>query len=140
MKERFVLNFPPQCSDKPITYFLIKEYNFKVNILRAEFTAGQEGRLLIDVEAKQEDLKNGLHFLENEGIMVYPLSREITIRLKDCIHCGLCTAVCFSGALEMDREKWELVFDPEKCVACELCTRACPLNLITLHFVNELQT
>ena len=140
MKERFILNFPPASSEKPITYILIKDYNFRVNILRAEFTAGKEGRLLIEVEAEQEDMKKGLGYLENEGIMVYPLSREISIKKQECVHCGLCTAVCFCGALEMDRKKWELLFNPEKCVACELCIHACPLRLITLHFVDELQT
>jgi len=139
MKERFILNFPPECSGKPITYYLIKNYNLEVNILRAEITAGKEGRLLIEVTAEEEDLKNGLHYLKNENVLVYPLSRELILNVDECVHCGLCTAVCFSGALEMDRINWELLFNPEKCVACELCIRACPLRLITLHFVGDLE-
>lgn len=138
MKERFILRFPPECSGKPITYYLIKEFDIKVNILRAEITPGKEGRLLIEVEAEEGDLQQGLQYLKDESIGVYPLSREITIRREECVHCGLCTAVCFSGALEMDRQSWELTFDPARCVACELCIRACPLRLINLHFMGEL--
>lgn len=138
MKERFILRFAPECSERPITYYLIKDYDVMVNILRAEITPGKEGRLLIEVEAEEENLKRGLRFLKDEKVGVYPLSREITIEKESCVHCGLCTAVCFSGALEMDRESWELTFDPGKCVACELCIKACPLRLINLHFMGEL--
>jgi Fe-S-cluster-containing hydrogenase component 2 len=42
--------------------------------------------------------------------------------------------VCFAGALQMDPEKWELQFDPEKCIVCELCVPACPLNLFQIDF------
>ncbi len=138
MKERFILRFPPACSEKPITYYLIKDYDVKVNILRAEITPGKEGRLLIEVEGEEDNLKQGLDYLKNELVSAYPLSREITIKEQECVHCGLCTAVCFSGALEMDRERWELTFNPERCVACELCIKACPLRLINLHFMGEL--
>lgn len=140
MKERFILNFPPKSSEKPITYYLIKDFDFKVNILRAEITAGKEGRLLIEVEAGEEDLKRGLDYLKNETVQIYPLSREINIDTDECVHCGLCTAVCISGALEMDRKSWELEFNPDKCVACELCINACPLRLIHLHFLGKLKS
>lgn len=137
MKERFILNFPPESSIKPITYFLIKDYNFKVNILRAEITAGKEGRLLVEVEAEEGDLKKGMEFINNEGITSIPFSRKISLNDQECVHCGACTSVCFSGALEMDRNTWELLFIPEKCVACELCVKACPLRLITIGFCEN---
>jgi len=140
MKERLILNFPPECSEKPITYHLIKDYNFKVNILKAEITPGKEGRLLIEIEAEQEDLEQGLRFLKDEGISIYSLSREVIIKKDECIHCGLCTAVCFPGALEVDRNSWKLIFNPEKCIACELCIQACPLRLINVCFVGGLKT
>jgi ferredoxin len=139
MKERFVLNFPPKSSEKPITYYLVKDFDFKVNILRAEITAGKEGRLLIEVETEEENLKRGLEYLKKEMVQIFPLSREISINKEECVHCGLCTAVCFSGALEMDRRSWELEFSPDKCVACELCIKACPLRLINLHFLGSLK-
>jgi len=48
------------------------------------------------------------------------------------VHCGACSAVCFAGALTMNRTTAELVFDPEKCVMCELCLTACPLKLFDI--------
>lgn len=134
MKSRFILNFPPQSSDKPITYHLIKNYDLLINILRAEVTPGKEGRLLIEVEAEENNLKAGLAFLEQEHIRVFPLSRKITLRQEECVHCGACTAVCISRALNFNRQSWELEFKPEECVACGLCVKACPLRLFTLDF------
>ena len=135
MKGRFILNFPPESSVKPITYFLIKDYNLKMNILRAEFTAGKEGHLLVEIEAEEVDFNKGMEFVNIEGITVSPLSRKVSLNKEECVHCGACTSVCFSGALEMDRNTcWELLFMPEKCVACELCVKACPLGLITINF------
>jgi len=137
MKGRFILHFPPESSVKPITYSLIKDYNFIINILRAEITAGREGRLLVDIEAEEVDFNNGMEFINNEGILLLPLSNKISLNSKECVHCGACTSVCFSGALEMDRNTWELMFIPEKCVACELCIKACPLRLITIGFGED---
>lgn len=139
MKEKYILNFPPSCSDKPITYRLVKEFDIKINILRAEITPGQEGRLLLELEGEEPHIKKGLAYLRSEGIRTYLLSREIQVRMDECVHCGSCTSVCFTGALDMDRMEWKLLFDPEKCVACELCIHACPLRLITLHFAESLE-
>lgn len=138
MIERYILSFPPSSSDKPITYRLIRDYDFMVNILRAEITAGKEGRLLIEIEANEDELEKGLDFLKNEGVSIYQLGNEIEINEEECMHCGICTSVCFSGALSMNRKEWKLKFDSDKCVACGLCTEACPLDLISLHFINEL--
>jgi ferredoxin len=46
--------------------------------------------------------------------------------------CGLCTAVCRSGALTLSGET--LVFDKDKCVYCEACVQACPRRAVTLRF------
>ena len=138
MKERFILGFPPECSDRPITYHLIKDYRFKVNILRAEITPGKEGRLLIEAEADIKDFKRGMDFLRGERVRVYPLMRKINIDLKRCIHCGICTAVCISSALAMERRNWKITFNVTQCVGCELCIKACPLRLIQLNFLNNL--
>jgi ferredoxin len=134
MKGRYILNMPPTSSNKPITWHLIRDYNFKVNIWRAQFNAGKEGHLLIEVDAAERDLQRGLKFLQQEGIHVVPLNRKIKIDKRDCIHCGVCTAVCFMDALVMDQKTKKLVFLPDKCLACELCVKACPLRIISIDF------
>jgi len=133
-KVRFILEFPPECSDKPLTYHLVKDYDLKVNILRGTITAGKKGKLLIEVEAKEDNIERGLKFLTGQGVEIKPISQQVVVDEERCIHCGACTAVCFSGALDLDRNEWKLVFEPEKCVACELCVTACPLRLINIGF------
>lgn len=134
MKRRFTIKFPPESTKIPLTYHLIKDYNLMVNILRAAITGEQEGRLLIEVEAEPDDLEQGLAFLKSHNVTIIPLDQQIRVDTSRCIHCGACTAVCFSGALALDREKWELAFDHEKCVMCGLCVTACPLRIIRAEF------
>ena len=105
-----------------------------VNILRAAITGDQEGRLLIEVEAEPDKLEQGLAFLKSHNVTIIPLDQQIKIDKDRCIHCGACTAVCFSGALLLDRTNWEMVFDSEKCVMCGLCVTACPLRIIRAEF------
>ncbi len=134
VKERFTLKFPPESSTKPLTYHLIKDFDLKVNILKAEITAGKEGHLLVEVEGDKNRLQEGLDFLRKENLKVIPINKQVKIRHEDCVHCGTCTAVCFSGALSIDRESWKVVFSPDECVVCELCVDACPLRIISIDF------
>ncbi len=134
MKRRFTIKFKPEETKKPLTYHLVKDYNLKVNILRADINEGQEGRLLMEVDANKADLEKGLDFLKAEGVEIIPLEQQLKWKKEECIHCGACTAVCFSGALKLDREKWEVILDSEKCVVCGLCVSACPLKIISIDF------
>jgi ferredoxin len=133
-KKRVILTFPSLLIEKPITYHLVKDYDFRVNILRAKILSGEEGRLLFEVEAEPEDLERGFEFLKSEGVSITPLSKEIQWNEDSCTHCGACTAVCGSGALSLDTGTWHLLFNVDKCVACEFCVNACPLGLFTVRF------
>ncbi|MBA1336331.1 MAG: hypothetical protein HPY66_2766 [Firmicutes bacterium] len=137
LKERYTLVFPPESSTKPITYLLIKQYDIEVNILKAEITAGKEGHLLIEVRGEEGNLRDGLEFLKSERINVLPLVDQISLREEECVHCGSCTSVCFSGALTMDRDTWMVNFDPGECVACGLCVHSCPLKIININFGQD---
>jgi ferredoxin len=137
LRERYTLIFPPECSTKPITYLLIKRFDIEVNILKAEITAGKEGHLLIEMKGESDSLEKGLEFLRKEKINVIPLIKQISIEEDECVHCGACTAVCFSGALKMDRNAWKLDFNPEECVVCGLCVNTCPLKIIKIGFGQE---
>ena len=134
MKERFIMKFPRTITSRPLTYELIKDYDIKINILKGFITAGKEGRLLVEWEAEEGLFDRALDLVKREGVEVLPISNQITLDKEDCIHCGACTAVCFSSALDLDRPTWKLRFDPERCVACGLCAKACPLGLFKLEF------
>lgn len=133
-KKRYVLKFPTQSGDKPLSYQLVKEFDIRINILRAEVWPGKTGSLVLEMEGTGTNLKKGIAWLEENQVSCEPLNKKITWDHKRCISCGNCSAVCFAGALEMHPETWELQFDSEKCIVCELCVPACPLNLFEIDF------
>jgi len=132
--KRYVLTFPPDKVDEPLTYNLIKDYNMEINILKADINAGKEGKLLLEFRTGKDEMERGLKYLKDKGIRVAPVSKQISFQHEKCIHCGACTAICFTDALTMEKPSWELNFKPEKCIVCGLCLKACPLNLFKIEF------
>ncbi len=117
-----------------MTYNLIMDYNMEINILKADINAGREGKLLLEFRGEKDELERGMKYLKENDIDVAPVSKQISLQYKDCVHCGACTAVCFAGALTMEKPSWELNFETEKCTVCGLCLEACPLNLFKIEF------
>jgi len=133
-KRRMVLRFSPESTGEPVTYNLIRQYDIVVNILNADVTHGKEGNLLVEMEGERSNLDEALVYLKSRKVRYSPVDKNILFNSKECIHCGACSSVCFSGALNIDTETRELLFVPENCIACELCIRACPLKLFELNF------
>lgn len=133
IKKRFVLNFPTESGDKPLSYHLVKDYDIRINILKAEVYPGKRGSLLLELQGKESNIEKGIAYLEKHHVSCEPLDKKINLQEDKCIHCGNCTAVCFAGALTMDKN-WKLNFDKSKCVVCELCVTACPLKLFKIDF------
>lgn len=131
---RYVLTFPPEKVDEPLTFNLIKNYRMEINILKADINAGREGKLLLEFRTEKNEMEKGLKYLKQNGIGVAPVSKQIGLKYEDCIHCGACTAVCFPGALTIEKPLWELNFETEKCTVCKLCLTSCPLNLFKIEF------
>ncbi len=129
---RFVLTFPPEATGEPITYNLIRRYDIMVNIVKADVSPGKIGHLVMEMTAPAKVLKEGMAYMEQQNVECVPIDRTITYREDLCIHCGACSAVCFAGALTMNKKSAELSFEPEKCVVCELCLTACPLKLFSI--------
>ncbi len=134
IKKKYLLSFPVSRAGEPTTYNLMKYFDIKINILRAKITPGKEGKLMLEMEAKESNLIKGLDYLQRSGINCTPIEKRIEHHEEFCVSCGSCTAVCFSEALYLDDETKSLIFDPHKCVACELCVKACPLGLFKTHF------
>ncbi|WP_423129802.1 NIL domain-containing protein [Gaoshiqia sp. Z1-71] len=132
-KKRYILKFPAQSGDKPLSYHLVKDYDIRINILKAEVWPGKTGSLLLELEGTADNLKKGIAWLEENQVSCEPIDKKIRWNHQQCINCGNCMAVCFPGALTMN-SNWELDFNPEKCIVCELCVPACPLNLFEIDF------
>jgi NAD-dependent dihydropyrimidine dehydrogenase PreA subunit len=125
IKKRYILNFPPQSGDKAFTYHLVKDYDIRINILKAEVYPGKRGSLLLELQGKTENIEKGVKYIKSHKITCESLDKRIRWKQEKCIDCGNCTAVCFAGALTMNKSK---------CVVCELCIPACPLNLFEIDF------
>lgn len=134
MKRRYILEYSSSMVDEPIIYTLIKEYDVKVNILRAEVSPGHEGSMLVELEGDSTNISAGIDYLAGRDIRLMTIAQSLSFDEDRCVDCGSCTGVCFSGCLSMDPVKWELVVDREKCIACGLCVKACPFRLFSLKF------
>ena len=73
MTKKVILTFPVDATDRPLTYDLIRIYDVKVNILKAEIQPGKTGSLLIEMEADPLRIEQAIAFLNDNGVTVrYP--------------------------------------------------------------------
>ncbi len=136
MIKKLVLSFPVDATDRSLTYDLVKRYDIRINILKAEIEAGKSGKLLVELEAEEEQLEKGITYLEENSVTVSPLASKISYDKSRCINCGNCASACFSHALTIGAPGWELQFNPEKCIVCKLCLKSCPLKLFRIEFAE----
>lgn len=50
-----------------------------------------------------------------------------------CILCGNCAKRCPAAAIQIDKEKNELIFEPARCIICSVCAEACNKDAIKLE-------
>lgn len=129
-KIKVSLFYPATEVTKPITYHLIRDFDLQINILHADISLNKVGKLVVDIVGTESNIEAGLKYIEEQGIKYKLFTKTLIWQENDCVHCGACTAVCPSGALELDRQNWSLTFDKEKCMVCALCVKACPLNVM----------
>ena len=134
VSKRIVLVFSKDIVDKPYTYNLVKDYNLLINIIRAKISPDEEGLLVLEVEGKKTDFEKGIAYLKEFGVKILPLLKEIVRDENKCYNCGACTAVCPSGALNINKKTWIVDFDKNKCVLCEACLKGCPTRSIKILF------
>lgn len=135
MKSKYVLSYSSTTASEPILWKLVKDYNILINILRASINPGQEGTMLVELSAAEDGkLEKALEWLGSIGVSCLNVSKKLSWKEDDCIHCGACSGVCFSGAIQLDRETWKIQVDWDKCVACGNCVKACPMGCYLLDF------
>ena len=130
---RLILNFPEKVVTKPITYRLVKDYDLQFNILRAEITADATGKILIEITGSKNKIEEGIKFLESEGISILEASKDIIVDKEQCMDCGVCTSICITQALILDKNNYQLIFDKDKCILCGFCQNCCPVNAFKLN-------
>jgi Fe-S-cluster-containing dehydrogenase component len=136
LKKTFVLSFPQAVVRQPITYHLVKDYNWIVNILRArvdpDHSSSEKGMLVIEIQGTRRDMDNGLAYLSRIGVHYEPLAQDVIWYEERCTHCTACTSLCPTGALSVARPAMTVSFDKEKCIACEACLKACSYRAVTI--------
>ena len=137
LKKGLVLRFPPEIVDQPIVYRLVKDFNLVFNILKAMITPGKEGIMILELSGDRENLEKGLNYLKDVGVDVKTIAQQVTKNEEVCIHCGACTAVCPTGALFVDRQTFQVIYDPEKCTACGFCVSACITKAMEVFIPSE---
>lgn len=75
-KTRAKLVYPPELVDEPIIWSLSREFNFIVNIRKAEVKPGSAW-IEVDIEGEKEEITKGIDWLKAKGIEVTILE-EVT--------------------------------------------------------------
>lgn len=134
IKKKAILHFDPSIVEKPITYYLVKEYNLWINILQAKFEPSLGGKLVIELGGDQEQLDQAFNYLKKQKIRVDFLEQGVTWNKIKCNNCGACVSVCPARALKMNKETYHLEFSYQDCVVCGYCADACPVQAIEIIF------
>ncbi|MDR0465963.1 MAG: 4Fe-4S binding protein [Deltaproteobacteria bacterium] len=122
------LTFPPEISNNPVVCLLAQNFGVSFNILKAQINPGREGRMMLEITGPEDICGRALDFLSESGVTVASAAQRISREEESCMHCGMCTAMCPSKALRLDRQSRLLIFDPERCNVCGLCSRVCPVK------------
>jgi len=133
-KKKVVLTFPYKLINQPITYHLVKDYDLKVNILRARINPREEGRLMIEIGGEEKSLEKGMNYLKELGVEVQSLAQDIRWLDEKCTHCTVCIPICPTEAIILDRSQMIVSFDKDKCIGCGLCVPACPYKAVEILF------
>jgi ferredoxin len=128
-----ILRFPQTEVQKPIVCFLAKDYDLTFNILNAAILPRKEGVMVLELSGSRKNFKEGIAYLESQGVQVQNAAREVKRTQKKCTHCGACTAVCPTGALSVQRPEMSVLFDQAKCSICEMCVPACPTRAMNVR-------
>ncbi len=131
---RIVMHFPQTMIDEPIISRLVRVYDLEFNILRASITPKQEGLMILVLEGDEGKLAAALDEVQQKGVRIEPLEKEVTRNDDRCTECGACITICPTKALVMELDTRHVIFDPDKCIACELCVPVCPPRAMETPF------
>ena len=132
-----ILRFPNTEVHKPIVCTLAKDFDLTFNILNAAILPRKEGIMVLELSGSKKNFREGVKYLETQGVQVQNAAQEIKRSLRRCTHCGACTAVCPTGALSINRPEMSVDFDQKKCSVCELCIPLCPTRAMNIRPMNN---
>jgi NAD-dependent dihydropyrimidine dehydrogenase PreA subunit len=122
------LKFSPTIVNKTVISDLIKNYDVTFNILKANITP-KGGKMLIEISGSEA--KEGIEYMEKEGIQLNPIKKVVKKDEDKCMDCGECISLCPVEAIKME-EDWTVELDNQKCIGCGFCTTSCPTKAIKI--------
>jgi ferredoxin len=135
ISKRIVLHYPSSLTEKPIVYQLVKKYDCMFNILKAQFSVEGEWMLLLELTGTQRNLTRSMKYLKTVGVKTELLSQDIVRIDEKCVHCGVCSSVCPTGAFSVHEPSMEVRLEPSRCMGCEECVRVCPYNAVRVLLI-----
>ena len=97
MTTKVILYFPSDATDKAVTYDLVKRYDLRINILRAEIEAGRSGSLLVDDRDRCIDCGNCALACFAQALTIGAPDWRLHFDPERCIACKLCLKSCPLG-------------------------------------------
>ena len=131
------LRFPKKVVNEPVVVDLVKKYDLSFNILKAIVYPRKEGFMVLELSGHKKNYQKGLRYLKEQGIKVKSIGHDIRRDDEVCFQCGVCTAVCPTGALSVHRPDMAVAFEESKCSVCELCVPACPTRAMDVRPTSE---
>ncbi len=132
------LTFPPEVSSRPVVCNLARLFDLSFNILKAEISPRHQGAMTLEISGMEEDFEKGVHYLKESGVRIIPVAQRIFRDEDSCVHCGLCTAICPTGALYVRSVTRKVDFMVDKCSACGMCTRICPVRAMRVDLDEDM--
>ena len=77
ISKRFVLTFPPESTGDAITYNLIKKFDIKVNIVKADISPGKIGHLVMEMTGSSKILKDSMAYIKEQNVSCEPIDKKI---------------------------------------------------------------
>jgi ferredoxin len=133
-----LLRFPRDIVNQPIVVNLVRKFDLSFNILKATIFPRKEGMVVMELTGSRKNYTSGMRYLRDLGVKVENIGQDIRRNEDRCFHCGVCTAVCPTGALYIERPAMSVAFERDKCSACELCVVACPAKAMEVSFDKAL--
>ena len=130
MRTKMIMKFQKDLTNQPVTYELVKKFDLRVNILKADINDNLQGYVVVDIDGHSKNLAEAIKYLEALGVDADLITNTIEIDRNLCVSCGLCTGACGVRALTFSRDTWSLVYVENRCVGCNRCLGACPTRAI----------
>jgi len=76
MKKRVKLTFPQNLIREPVIFNMAKNFDIMPNIRRARVTE-TVGEMILELEGSEDNLKKGVDFLKDQGVVVESAEGDI---------------------------------------------------------------